>query len=73
MSVAPETAHTPRSSRWRTCVAITRQRAFGYGVTLILIGLLEVLWFGGAQVVAPDDDRTRLQQLDGDAADRRVA
>jgi simple sugar transport system permease protein len=27
---------------------VTRERALGYGVTLILIGLLEVLWFGGA-------------------------
>ena len=27
---------------------ITRGRALGYGVTLILIGALELLWFGGA-------------------------
>ena len=28
---------------------VTRKRAFGYGVTLVLLGVLEVLWFGGAQ------------------------
>lgn len=27
---------------------VTRQRALGYGVTMVLLGLLEVLWFGGA-------------------------
>jgi simple sugar transport system permease protein len=27
----------------------TRERSFGYGVTLVLIGVLEVLWFGGAR------------------------
>ena len=28
---------------------ITRERSLGYGVTLVLIGLLEVVWFGGAK------------------------
>ncbi len=28
---------------------ITRERALGYGITLVLIGVLEVLWFGGAK------------------------
>ena len=28
---------------------ITRGRALGYGVTLVLMGVLEVLWFGGAR------------------------
>ncbi len=27
---------------------ISRQRALGYGITLMIIGVLEVLWFGGA-------------------------
>ncbi|MGD0055464.1 MAG: ABC transporter permease [Acidimicrobiales bacterium] len=28
---------------------ITRTRSLGYGVTLVLIGVLEVIWFGGAR------------------------
>ncbi len=27
---------------------VTRERAFGYGLTLVLLGVLEILWFGGA-------------------------
>jgi simple sugar transport system permease protein len=27
---------------------VTRKRSLGYGVTMVLLGLLEVLWFGGA-------------------------
>ena len=28
---------------------VTRERALGYGITMVLLGLLEVLWFGGAR------------------------
>ncbi len=53
MSVAPEVASgqiaTPEIVTLENLRRVTRRRAFGYGVTLIVIGLLEVLWFGGAQ------------------------
>jgi simple sugar transport system permease protein len=31
-----------------TLRTITTKRSFGYGLTLVIIGLMEVLWFGGA-------------------------
>lgn len=50
---AHETANhqiaTPEIVTLENLRRVTRRRAFGYGVTLILIGLLEVLWFGGAK------------------------
>jgi simple sugar transport system permease protein len=48
MSIAPETV-APEIVTLENLRRITRERAFGYGVTLVLIGLLEVLWFGGAR------------------------
>jgi ABC-type uncharacterized transport system permease subunit len=46
MSIAPEIV-TPEIVTLENLRKITRERALGYGITLILIGLLEVLWFGG--------------------------
>ncbi len=48
MTIAPETVN-PEIVTLENLRRITRQRAFGYGVTLIVLGLLEVLWFGGAK------------------------
>jgi simple sugar transport system permease protein len=47
MSIAPEIV-TPEIVTLQNLRRITRERALGYGITLILIGVLEVLWFGGA-------------------------
>jgi simple sugar transport system permease protein len=51
MTLTPEMANqvAPEIVTLENLRRTTRQRAFGYGVTLILIGLLEVLWFGGAR------------------------
>jgi simple sugar transport system permease protein len=48
MSIAPEIV-TPEIVTLENLRRITRERALGYGITLILIGALEVLWFGGAR------------------------
>ena len=48
MSVVPDTA-TPEIVTLQNLRRITRERALGYGVTLVLIGVLEVLWFGGVR------------------------
>jgi simple sugar transport system permease protein len=48
MSIAPEIV-TPEIVTLQNLRQITRERALGYGITLILIGVLEVLWFGGAR------------------------
>ena len=48
MSVVPETV-SPEIVTLENLRRITRERALGYGITLVLIGVLEVLWFGGAQ------------------------
>ena len=48
MSVNPEIV-TPEIVTLENLRRITRERALGYGVTLGLIGLLEVIWFGGAK------------------------
>jgi simple sugar transport system permease protein len=48
MSIAPETVN-PEIVTLENLRRITRERSLGYGITLILIGLLEVLWFGGAR------------------------
>jgi simple sugar transport system permease protein len=48
MSIAPEIV-TPEIVTLENLRRITRERALGYGITLILIGVLEVLWFGGAR------------------------
>ena len=48
MSIAPEIV-TPEIVTLENLRRITRERAMGYGITLVLIGLLEVLWFGGAR------------------------
>ena len=53
MTITPEAANpqvvTPEIVTLENLRRVTRERAFGYGVTLIVIGLLEVLWFGGAK------------------------
>ncbi len=53
MSIAPEIANTqvatPEIVTLESLRRTTRKRSLGYGITLIAIGLLEVLWFGGAQ------------------------
>ncbi len=53
MSVAPPTVGPevvqPEIITLENLRRVTRKRAFGYGVTLVLLGVLEVLWFGGAQ------------------------
>jgi simple sugar transport system permease protein len=48
VSLAPEIAN-PEIVTLENLRRVTRERALGYGITLILIGLLEVLWFGGAK------------------------
>jgi general nucleoside transport system permease protein len=48
VSVIPET-DTPEIVTLENLRRNTRQRSLGYGITLILIGVLELLWFGGAQ------------------------
>ena len=48
MSVTPEIVN-PEIVTLENLRRITRERALGYGVTLGLIGLLEVIWFGGAK------------------------
>jgi ABC-type uncharacterized transport system permease subunit len=48
MSVTPEIVN-PEIVTLENLRRITRERALGYGVTLVLIGLLEVIWFGGAK------------------------
>ncbi len=48
MSMSPETV-TPEIVTLENLRRITPKRALGYGITLVSIGLLEVLWFGGAQ------------------------
>lgn len=52
MSVMAQTVHPevvyPEIVTLENLRRVTRKRAFGYGVTLVLLGLLEVLWFGGA-------------------------
>ncbi|HEY5111355.1 MAG TPA: ABC transporter permease [Acidimicrobiales bacterium] len=52
MSVATHTAHhevvNPEIVTLENLRRVTRERALGYGVTMVLLGLLEVLWFGGA-------------------------
>jgi len=47
MSLAPEIA-APEIVTLENLRRVTRERALGYGITLIAIGLLEVLWFGAA-------------------------
>ncbi len=47
MSVTPEIVN-PEIVTLENLRRITRGRSLGYGVTLVLLGLLEVLWFGGA-------------------------
>jgi ABC-type uncharacterized transport system permease subunit len=53
MSVTTETLHHevahPEIVTLENLRRVTRERALGYGVTLALLGVLEVLWFGGAQ------------------------
>jgi simple sugar transport system permease protein len=53
MSVTAETAHhevvSPEIVTLENLRRVTRERALGYGITLVLLGLLEVLWFGGAR------------------------
>ncbi len=58
MSVTEETVHrevvspevvSPEIVTLENLRRITRERAFGYGLTMVLLGLLEVLWFGGAR------------------------
>jgi len=46
-SVTPA-AVTPEIVTLENLRRVTRERSLGYGVTLVLLGLLEVLWFGGA-------------------------
>jgi len=46
--VTPEIV-TPEIVTLENLRRITRERALGYGVTLIAIGVLEVIWFGGAR------------------------
>ncbi len=48
MSIAPEIV-TPEIVTLENLRRITRQRALGYAITLVLIGVLEVLWFGGTR------------------------
>ncbi len=48
MSIIAETA-SPEIVTLENLRRITRERALGYGLTLILIGVLEVLWFGGTR------------------------
>jgi simple sugar transport system permease protein len=48
VTVAPE-VNAPEIVTLENLRRITRERALGYGVTLALIGLLEVVWFGGAR------------------------
>jgi simple sugar transport system permease protein len=48
MSVIPET-DTPEIVTLENLRRNTRERSLGYGITLILIGLLEFIWFGGAR------------------------
>jgi general nucleoside transport system permease protein len=48
MSVVPEIA-IPEIVTLENLRRNTRKRSLGYGITLILIGLLELLWFGGAK------------------------
>jgi general nucleoside transport system permease protein len=53
MSIAEEITGaqvaTPEIVTLESLRRTTRKRSLGYGITLIAIGLLEVLWFGGAQ------------------------
>jgi simple sugar transport system permease protein len=53
MSVATQTIQhdvvTPEIVTLENLRRVTRKRALGYGVTMVLLGLLEVLWFGGAR------------------------
>ncbi|HEY5267420.1 MAG TPA: ABC transporter permease [Acidimicrobiales bacterium] len=52
MSVSEETLHrevvNPEIVTFENLRRVTRKRVLGYGVTMALLGLLEVLWFGGA-------------------------
>jgi ABC-type uncharacterized transport system permease subunit len=48
MTVIPEVA-APEIVTLENLRRTTRERAFGYGLTLVAIGALEVLWFGGAK------------------------
>jgi simple sugar transport system permease protein len=47
VSIVPEVV-TPEIVTLENLRRITRERALGYAITLILIGVLEILWFGGA-------------------------
>ncbi len=47
MSLAPE-ATAPEIVTLENLRRVTRERALGYAITLAAIGILEVLWFGGA-------------------------
>jgi len=50
MSVTPDVVN-PQIVTLENLRRITRERALGYGVTLVALGLLEVIWFGGTQSV----------------------
>ena len=53
MSVIPKSSNAevvnPEIVTLENLRRITRERALGYGITLVLLGVLEVLWFGGAK------------------------
>jgi simple sugar transport system permease protein len=53
MSVTEETVRhevaNPEIVTLENLRQVTRERALGYGVTMVLLGLLEVFWFGGAK------------------------